>query len=88
MNTATLEKDSYEFQKARVTRLGNELAPNKEVVFKNSRALINFYIRDTFLDIHTNITEGSGDCVPSVLADKSDDELRDFIKRLSNGKIR
>jgi hypothetical protein len=88
MDTATPENDSFAFQRARVARICNELAPNKEVVFKSSRALINFYIRDTFLETHTNLTEGSGDWVPSVLADKPDDELRDFIKRLSNGKIR
>jgi hypothetical protein len=88
MDIAALEKDSFAFQKARVTRICNELAPGKEVVFNNSRALINFYVRDTLLGTHTNLTEGSGDWVPSVLADKSDEELRDLIKRFSNGKIR
>jgi hypothetical protein len=85
MNTAILEKDRYEFQKARIMCIGNELAPKKRVVFVGSRALLNFYIRDEVLGI--NITERSGEFVPGVLADMSDDTLRDFIKHLSNGKI-
>jgi len=55
-------------------------------MFSGSRALINFYVRDVVLGV--NITEGSGDWIPSMLADKSDDELRDLVKRFSNGKIR
>jgi len=56
-----------------------------EVHFKPS-TMINFVVSHPILKI--NLTEGSGDWIPSVLADKSDEEIKSLIKNLSNGKIR
>lgn len=84
--SVTLEKDGYWFQRARVTRICNELAPGKLVEFDEASTFVKFRIRDPFLRVH--LTEPSGEWVPSVLADYSDEQLRGFIKDLSNGKIR
>jgi hypothetical protein len=81
-----LEKDSYGFQKARITRICNELAPGKLVEFDETISLIKFRVRDDVLRV--DLTEPSGEWLPSVLADKSDAWLRNFIKMLSNGKIK
>ena len=82
-----LEKDTYGFQRARVTRICNELAPGKEVEFdESSSPFIKFRIRDEQLGV--NLTEPSGEWSPGVLGDKSDSWLRQFLKHLSNGKIR
>jgi hypothetical protein len=78
-------RGTFAFEKVRVMRICNELAPGKQVRFSDSRILINFYIRDEFSGV--NLIEGSGDWVPGELGDKSDDDLRDLVKRLSNGKI-
>jgi hypothetical protein len=80
-----LEKDSYHFQRARVERIAGELAPGKSVEFDEASTFIKFRIRDNFLGV--NLTERSGEWLPSELADKSDEWLRAFIKHLSNGKI-
>jgi hypothetical protein len=86
MNTSVITgRGTFAFEKARVTRLCNELAPGKQVRFSESRVLINFHIRDEFSEI--NLTEASGDWVPGELGDKSDDEIRDLVRRFSNGKI-
>jgi hypothetical protein len=79
-------KDTYVFQKARVTRICNELAPGKSVEFDDGSSWIKFRVRDDVLGV--NLTEPSGEWIPSQLADKSDDWLRAFIKKLGNGKIR
>jgi hypothetical protein len=79
-------KDTYVFQKARVTRICNELAPGKLVEFDEGNSWIKFRVRDDVLGV--NLTEPSGEWIPSQLADKSDDWLRTFVKKLSNGKIR
>jgi hypothetical protein len=80
------EKDTYNFQRKRVTRICNELAPGKKVEFDDANSLIKFRIRDERLGI--NLTEASGEWVPSVLSERSDGWLREFVKNLSNGKIR
>ncbi len=87
MTVATkLERDTYEFQRARVTRICNELAPGRKVEFdESSPPLIKFRIRDEVLGI--NLTEPSGEWFPGVLGDKSDSWLRQFVNHLSNGKI-
>jgi hypothetical protein len=79
------ERDNYHSQRARIERIGGELAPGKSVEFDEASAFIKFRIRDNFLGV--NLTEPSGDWFPSELADKSDKWLRAFIKHLSNGKI-
>jgi len=79
------EKDTYQFQRARVERIANELAPGKSVEFDEASTFIKFRIRDTFTGV--NLTEPSGEWFPDELADKSDAWVREFIKRLSNGKI-
>jgi hypothetical protein len=85
MDTAVVNKETAS-QRTRVDRICRELVPGCEVRFSPSRNLVNFYVRDGFSGIH--LTEGSGDWDPSELADKSDDELRDLVRRFSNGKIR
>jgi hypothetical protein len=79
-------KDGYWFQRERITRICNELAPGKLVEFDETISLIKFRIRDNILGV--DLTERSGEWVPSVLADHSDDWLRAFVMQLSNGKIR
>jgi hypothetical protein len=79
------EKDTYQFQRARVERIAGELAPGKTVEFDEASTLIKFRVRDHFLGV--NLTEPSGEWFPDELADKSDDWLRNFIKNLSNGKL-
>ena len=83
--SVTAGRGTFAFEKARVARICNELAPGKQVRFSDSRILINFYIHDEFSGV--NLTEGSGDWVPGELGDKSDDEIRDLVRRFSNGKI-
>lgn len=80
-----LEKDGYHFQRARVERIGGELAPGTSVEFDEASTFIKFRVRNNFLGV--NLTEQSGEWLPSELADKSDEWLRAFIKHLSNGKI-
>jgi len=79
------DKDTYQFQRARVERMARELAPGKTVEFDEASTFIKFRVRDNFLRI--NLTEPSGEWLPDVLADKSDDWLRTFIRHLSNGKF-
>lgn len=78
-----LEKDSYEFQRARIEHIVEGMAPGKSVEFDRASTFIKFRVRDMGI----NLTEPSGEWLPSELAVKSDDWLRDFIKHLSNGKI-
>lgn len=80
-----IDKDDYRFQRARVQRVANELAPGKTVEFDEATPWIKFRIRDGAT--RTNLTAPSGEWEPSVLADKSDDWLRAFMKHLGNGKI-
>jgi hypothetical protein len=79
-------KDGYGFQRERLTRICNELAPGKLVEFDETSSFIKFRVRDEALRV--NLTEASGEWIPSVLADMSDNQLRTFVKQLSNGKIR
>jgi hypothetical protein len=78
-------KDTYEFQMARIIQVVEELAPGKAVEFDNDSTFIRFRVRDPFLNI--NLTEVSGEWIPSELADKPDDWMRAFIKNLAAGKI-
>jgi hypothetical protein len=78
-------KDTYEFQKARIARIAEELAPGKTVEFDTASTFLKFRIFDPALGI--TLTRASGEWFPSELADKSDDWLRAFIKNLGNGKI-
>lgn len=78
-------KDGYWFQRERVTRICNELAPGKLVEFDETIGFIKFRVRDE--ELRVDLTEPSGEWLPSVLADMSDNQLRALIKKLSNGKI-
>jgi hypothetical protein len=80
-----LEKDSYQFQRARIERIVAELAPGKTLEFDEASTLIKFRVRDSTLGV--NLTEPSGEWLPGELADKSDDWLRAFIRQLSSGKL-
>ena len=80
-----LARDTYNFQRERITRICDELAPGKKVEFDETTSFIKFRIRDE--DLGINLTEPSGEWQPSVLGDKSDDWVRQFIKQLSNGKL-
>lgn len=79
------DKDSYRFQRTRVVQICNELAPGKSVEFDETVTWIKFKITDPFTK--ARLTGDTGEWEPSVLADKSDDWLRAFIKQLGNGKI-
>lgn len=79
------EEDTYPFQRARVLRVINELAPGKIVEFDESTSMIRFRVRDPFLNI--DLTDAWPHWLPSELADKSDDELRLLVRNLSGGKI-
>jgi len=79
------EKDTYKFQRERVERISQELAPGGTVEFDEASTFVKFRIRDTATGV--NLTESSGEFFPDELADKSDDWLRQFIKGLSGGKI-
>jgi hypothetical protein len=78
-------KDGYWFQRERLTRICNELAPGKLVEFDETNTFIKFRVRDEALRV--DLTEPSGEWIPSVLADMSDNRLRALVKHLSNGKI-
>jgi hypothetical protein len=80
------DKDSYEFQRARIIRIGNELAPGKRVQFDETTSSLRFRIRDQLLGV--TITESTGEWEPSELADKSDEWMRALLIHASNGKIR
>jgi hypothetical protein len=85
MEAAIRVEDTYDFQKTRITRICNELAPGKRVDFDKTTSWVKFKVRDDVLGV--SLTEPSGEWAPSELADKSDEWLREFVKRLSNGKI-
>lgn len=78
-------KDSYSFQRARIIRICDELAPGSEVQFDETTSDLRFQVRQGHLGI--KLTESSGHRDPSELADKSDEWVRAFIIQLSNGKI-
>jgi hypothetical protein len=73
--------DTYQFQKQRIIRIVEELAPGKIVEFDDASIFIRFRVRDPFMNIH--LTEASGEWIPSELADRSDDWLRQFITDLA-----
>ncbi len=79
------EKDTYQFQRARIVRIAGELAPGKTVEFDEASTFIRFRIRDNVIGV--NLTEVSAEHFPDELADKSDHWLRSYIKHLSNGKL-
>ena len=79
------DKDSYEFQQARVIRIIGEVAPGKLVEFDTTSTWIRFKIKDPVTGIR--LTVDAGEWEPSELADKSDDWLRAFIKQIGNGQI-
>jgi hypothetical protein len=75
--------DTYEFQKQRIIRIVDELAPGKVVEFDDASIFIRFRVRDPFLNI--NLTDASGEWLPCELDDKSDDWIRTFIRSLAHG---
>ncbi len=46
------EKDTYVFQRARLTRICNELAPGKLVEFYEGSSWIKFRVRDDVLGVN------------------------------------
>ena len=80
-----LEKDSCEYQRARVVRVVSEMSPRAAVEFDELSPFIKFRVRDNLFRM--DLTEPSGEWLPFILADKSDDRLRSFIRHLSNGKL-
>ncbi len=85
IGSGLIGRNDYEFQRERVVRIANELAPGKAVEFDETKTFIRFRIFDPAT--HTALTVSSGEWISSELADKSDGELRAFIKQLSSGKI-
>jgi hypothetical protein len=80
-----LEKDPVEFQEKRITELLKERAPGKEIRFRERVGMISFLIKD--LATGTVLLDTSGEWEPSVLADKSPDELWELIRHLSNHRL-
>jgi hypothetical protein len=79
------DKDTYKFQTERLRKLVSDHAPGKEIRFGNQLGLISFRIIDP--PTGTVLVEKSGEWVPSVLADKSDEQLWVMIRQFSNGKL-
>jgi hypothetical protein len=82
------EKDTYNFQRERIIRVVAEKAPGKQVSFDADSTMIKFRVVDPAAP-STSLTEGSGEWIPSELADKfsTDNDLWKFIQKLSNGKL-
>jgi hypothetical protein len=80
-----IDKDHYRFQRARIERIAHDMAPHAKVEFDEAATWLKFRIRDEAT--RANLTEPSGEWEPSVLADKPEEWLRSYIRRLSNGKI-
>jgi hypothetical protein len=74
-----LEKDTYDFQKARVMRLATELG--KEVEFDNTVCAIKF--RATDAGTPFKVTRHSGELEVSTLADKPDSWIMALILQLA-----
>ncbi len=76
------EKDTYEFQRARVVRLASELG--KQVEFDEAVAWIKFRAADQGTKFRA--TPHSGEIEPSVLADKPDSWVKALISQLARSK--
>jgi hypothetical protein len=76
------EKDTYEFQRARVIRLAAEIG--KKVEFDESVTWIKFRAGDAGVKLRA--TPHSGEIEPSVLADKSDSWVKALILQLASPK--
>jgi len=76
------DKDSYEFQRARVIRLAAELG--KQVEFDEGATWIKF--RATGAGEKFKPTPHSGEIEPSILADKPDSWLKELILQLARAK--
>jgi hypothetical protein len=77
------EKDTYEFQKARVCRLAEELG--KQVKFDDTVTCIKFRVTGKGEKFGANVHSGDflPDLSPNELADKPDSWLRSFIIQLA-----
>jgi hypothetical protein len=80
-----IDKDHYSFQRARIDRIAHELFPGAKVEFDETKTWLKFRLRNEAA--RANLTEPSQEWEPSVLADKSDEWLREYIRRLSKRKI-
>jgi hypothetical protein len=80
-----LEKDHVEFQENRITQLAKERAPGKKIRFGERAGMISFLVKD--LATGTVLLATSGEWEPSILADKSPDELWRLIRHLSNYRL-
>jgi len=74
------DKDTYEFQRERVTRLASELG--KQVQFDEAVAWIKF--RAAEAGVKFTPTPHSGEIEPSVLADKPDSWVKALILQLAS----
>src|SRR5262245_44748519 len=77
------DKDSYEFQRARVIRLAAELG--KQVEFDEAATWIKF--RATEAGAKFKATPHSGELMPSLLADKPDSWIKALILKLASLKM-
>lgn len=85
-STTKRQEETYQYQRDRIVRIVSELEPGAVVEFDEASTMIRFRIRNPLLDI--NLTNASPHWLPSELADKSDDDLRQLIKNLTNQLIR
>jgi len=77
-----------EVQKGRIVRIAKEMQIDSVVRFspRAGRTWIRFIIENEATG--TVLVPASGDYHSSEIADKSDDELRQFLSNLSAGRIR
>jgi dihydrodipicolinate synthase/N-acetylneuraminate lyase len=78
-------EDTSKFQVNRLDRLVSERASGKRIDFDEIRTFVRFRITD--LAAGVVLVASSGEWEPSVLADKSNDELWRLIQHLSGGKL-
>jgi hypothetical protein len=82
------DKDNYLIQRKRLERLINEMEPHGAVHWDESRSPHFLRLRVDHPKMRIVLVETSGDWPVSEIADKSDDQVRELIVRLSNNRIR
>jgi hypothetical protein len=80
-------KDDPKIQRARIERLVHEMEPRAHVIFdfESEHDQIKFRVTSP---TGVDLIPFSGHYMPSVIADKSDEELRALIRNLSADRTR
>jgi hypothetical protein len=86
-STVTYDKDNYRIQQARLERLAKELAPGCEVHFDPNKPPT--WVRMRVDDPHTGaiLMVTSGDWHVTVIADKTDEQIKALMQAWSGGKL-